>query len=60
MPDITMCRNEECNRRNECYRFVAKPSLRQSYCLFPEQGDECKYFVKIEAGDEIRKESTNA
>ncbi len=26
MPDITMCRDEECVKRATCYRFVAKPS----------------------------------
>lgn len=32
MPDISMCKNEECKFKNECYRFTATPSeVYQTY-----------------------------
>lgn len=32
MPDITMCSNEECELRIDCFRFMALPNpWRQSY-----------------------------
>ena len=34
MPDITMCTNTTCERRQSCYRFTAEPSVRQSYAEF--------------------------
>jgi hypothetical protein len=34
MPDISMCKNEDCPVKNNCYRFLAKPSFLQSYGLF--------------------------
>jgi hypothetical protein len=53
MPDITMCSGEGCERRGECYRFMAKPSeFMQAYFAKPplEDGD-CLYFwsAKVEA-----------
>jgi len=47
MPDISMCANQTCPKRNECYRFTATPSpYRQSYASFqPKPGDsQCEYF----------------
>ena len=33
MADITMCKDEECGRKDRCYRYTAKPNeYRQSYC----------------------------
>lgn len=45
--DISMCRNEECPSKSECYRFTATPEpLYQSYADFePLEGeDKCEYF----------------
>lgn len=47
MPDISMCANQNCPKRNECYRYTATPNpLRQSYGDFlPKPGDDqCEYF----------------
>lgn len=47
MPDIAMCANQNCPKRNECYRYTATPSpTRQSYASFqPTLGsDRCEYF----------------
>ena len=31
MPDITMCKNELCEKKDTCHRYLAKPSEYQSY-----------------------------
>jgi len=35
MSDITKCNSEDCPVRDECYRYTAKPSDRQSYFSTP-------------------------
>lgn len=45
MPDITMCKNEECPLHMGCYRFRATPSCYQSYSMFsPDMEGECQYY----------------
>jgi len=35
MPDITMCKNESCPLKINCYRYMAKPNPdRQTYADF--------------------------
>jgi len=35
MPDISMCVNEGCHLKNNCYRYTATPcEFRQSYHAF--------------------------
>lgn len=34
MPDITMCRSNDCPKRSHCYRAQAKPDKLQSYSDF--------------------------
>lgn len=51
MPDITMCRGNACNQREECYRHKAEPSDRQSYFVETPRNfhnDTCVYFWKME------------
>ena len=32
MPDISMCKNDKCKFKKDCYRFTAKPSeFMQTY-----------------------------
>lgn len=45
MPDISMCKNEKCPLRQDCYRFTAKPNEHQSYAEFDEAN--CEYFIPI-------------
>jgi hypothetical protein len=46
MSDITTCTNEECPKKNGCYRYLAKPSpVMQAYCNFPFEAGECEFFV---------------
>ena len=64
MPDITMCLNEECPRKTECYRYMAEPNGWQSYAAF-DDGKKCKDFIKYRGtrkkrveliGDELGRE----
>lgn len=57
MPDITMCLNENCLSRKNCYRFMAIPDDYQSYSLFENSfnKDKCKYFWKINSLDKIQR-----
>jgi hypothetical protein len=42
MPDISMCQNKECNMKESCYRYTAKPSEQwQSYSEFVYERDSC-------------------
>jgi hypothetical protein len=52
MPDITMCSNNECPLKENCYRFKAIPSDWQSYSSFNPVKDNkyqytCDHFMKI-------------
>ena len=46
MPDITMCKNEQCKFRKRCERFTAKPSEQQSYALFKPKSESCEGFME--------------
>lgn len=52
MPDISMCRDSECPRAAECYRFTAKPSkgMQSYFAKSPRDKDTdwCSYFWKTE------------
>lgn len=46
MPDITMCVNENCEDKESCYRYKAKPNWNQSYATFKkEDGNKCEHFL---------------
>lgn len=61
MPDISMCRNNACEKRYECYRYMAVPNpYRQSIASFTHE--DCKYFwplehasTKVYTTDEVKK-----
>ena len=46
MPDISMCLGTGCPKKDECYRYTAKPTPHwQSYfCKPPIKDGECEYF----------------
>ena len=46
MPDITMCKGEDCTQSYKCYRYTAEPSMMQSYFLESpnKKVNECEYF----------------
>ena len=41
MPDISLCRNQECTRRLTCHRFTASPSNPQYYSIFEQVDGFC-------------------
>jgi hypothetical protein len=53
MPDITMCKNDNCPLTVSCYRYNAKPSQLQSYAKFEPKIDEvldeieCKMYLEM-------------
>ena len=53
MADITMCQNKKCNRRLDCYRFIAIPDkYYQSY--FAPDENNCKHFLQATKSDKER------
>ena len=46
MPDISLCRNEECSLKKKCYRYTATPNKKlQAYGYFkPDQEGKCDYY----------------
>lgn len=53
MPDISMCKNENCESKTHCYRFTAKPSeFHQTYFIKDDKVDICSYYWKDEVAYE--------
>jgi hypothetical protein len=49
MADITKCSGEGCPLKNECYRFLATDSYRQSYFMtapYNQETKECEHLWK--------------
>lgn len=50
MPDISMCANQTCPKKESCYRFTAKPCKYQTYADFkPDEEGKCEYYWENEA-----------
>ena len=47
MPDISMCFGKNCYKKNDCYRFTAKPDRFQSYANFDYNLEKncCDHFI---------------
>lgn len=41
MPDIAMCRNSTCEKKNECWRYMTMPSQYQLDDRTIRKGDNC-------------------
>lgn len=55
MPDITMCRGDECPRKQSCYRYTAKASDYQSFFMTPPVKDgECDHYWEDEPKELMR------
>lgn len=60
MPDITMCKNKLCPKRQSCYRYRATPDRLQSYSSFVPVMDEvsgtweCDYFSRVRREDKVQ------
>ena len=58
MPDISMCMNETCKSKKQCYRYTATPTEgQQSYSGFKvEQGNErCASFISNTFGNDKKE-----
>lgn len=46
MPDISMCQNEACPLKKNCYRYTARPSsFLQTYGYFkPDEEGKCDHY----------------
>ena len=62
MPDISMCDNKKCTKRMFCYRYLAKPSERQAFATFEQDGDgycddfmNCFSFRSVRSVEEVDK-----
>jgi hypothetical protein len=44
MPDISMCLNSTCPKKETCYRYMAEPDKGQSYSSFSCVDGECEYY----------------
>lgn len=56
MPDITMCKGENCEARVTCYRFTATPSKHQSYFIeTPDLNGGCEYYINHNRLNKWRK-----
>jgi hypothetical protein len=63
MPDITLCTNHQCDRRKDCYRYMAEPCSKwQGYSCFGALNYDrpCPYFTKIMPGDTLRDDKETA
>lgn len=48
MPDITKCMNQQCEAKQDCYRYMVKSSERQSMTVFDGKDRDCPWFVPWE------------
>ncbi|MDB4278019.1 hypothetical protein N9917_00155 [Deltaproteobacteria bacterium] len=56
MPDISMCMNQTCPKRSQCYRYRVAPNpYRQSYGSFASDTEEnpCRYFAAFVEADQV-------
>ena len=52
MPDIAMCLNRHCAKRDTCLRYLAYPAARQTYAVFG--GRTCTSHVSVLSDDKVR------
>lgn len=57
MADITMCANQECKMREDCYRAMARIGIYQSWNKFSASSDNtCEHKIQIGADEAIKDE----
>ena len=51
MADITMCRDEDCPKKDTCYRFTAIANeWRQAYFMkSPRDKDKCNHYWQVKS-----------
>jgi len=48
--DLTLCKNDNCKKAQNCLRFLAKPDIYQSYMNGKDDCDEdngYEYFLEV-------------
>jgi hypothetical protein len=57
MPRITMCMNDECDMRHECFRHLAMPNkYHQSYSWFrPNEDGFCEDKLELPSDSKLIK-----
>lgn len=53
-----MCSGDNCEKKDTCYRFLAKPDSYQSYFTKPpleKDGITCEYFWPMEVQSNVQK-----
>ena len=53
MPDITMCTGKDCEKKKDCYRYMAPPSKYQSMSDFENREEDCQYFWEIDPAHKV-------
>jgi hypothetical protein len=51
MPDIAMCKNDNCPLKDSCYRFKATPDSYQAYTIVEKEEYEdgnCPIYIRDE------------
>jgi hypothetical protein len=47
--DITLCKDNECQMKHNCYRYMTKPKQPQYYFTqSPRKNDKCNCFINIQ------------
>ena len=53
-PDIALCRNEDCSKKDTCYRYIATPNpYRQAYTHYDE--DDCTHYIECKSVSQERR-----
>lgn len=50
MPDITKCNNDQCPKKDNCYRFTSPSNDYQSFIRF--EHENCEFYI---ANDETTR-----
>lgn len=58
MPDISKCEGENCRLKENCWRYKAPDSLRQTYFMeIPYKDGKCEYYWPINKDEVVKDES---
>ena len=52
MSDITKCSNDDCLKKNKCWRYLAPNSVWQSWNNFNQENlEDCEFYWKVKLYD---------
>ena len=58
---FVLCSNQQCNKSNECFRYMCEPDETASYQPFTdicEKKNKYRMFINIKKGDKIKNVET--